>query len=194
VACAMTFQDAPTTRQQAPATHRFVPVSEAVRMLGLSATTIRRKIDAGELEAERVARPQGTAFLVKVPGDEPSRAGDALQTPQEAPGTRQDAPGRADSLAAVLVPLVAQIDALRQTVERQADQLVSQAETIGQLRAELAAERAKSPLDASTGAQSVELPPDTLSARLRPLSPRLPAASAVLAIVVVVVLLLVVPR
>jgi len=52
----MTPQDAPTTPPQAPSTHRFVPVSEAVRILGLSATTIRRKIDAGELEAERVAR------------------------------------------------------------------------------------------------------------------------------------------
>src|SRR5688500_15290961 len=90
---AMTLQGAPITRQQAPPMHRFVPVAEAVRILGLSATTIRRKIDAGELEAERVARPQGTAFLVRVPADEPPRAEDAPRAPQEAPGTRR---GRAD--------------------------------------------------------------------------------------------------
>jgi hypothetical protein len=183
---AMTLQDAPATRQQAPPTHRFAPVSEAVRILGLSATTIRRKIDAGELEAERIARPQGTAFLVKVPADEPPRAEDAPQTPQEAPDAHHDTPGRTDHLTAVVVPLVAQIDALRKTVERQADQLVTQAETIGRLTAELAAERSKSPLDASTGAQSVEPTTDTRMARLRPL---VPWVLMVLALAVVVVLM-----
>jgi len=39
-------------------------------------------------------------------------------------------------LTAVVVPLVAQIDALRQMVERQADELVTYAETIGRLTAE----------------------------------------------------------
>ena len=87
----MTNQDAPDTPHQAPGPPHFVPVAEAVRILGLSATTIRRKIDTGELEAERVARPQGTAFLVKVPGDAPSRAENVPQTPPEAPETHQDA-------------------------------------------------------------------------------------------------------
>jgi hypothetical protein len=138
----MTHQDAPATSPQGAPTHRFIPVAEAVRILGLSATTIRRKIDAGELEAERIARPQGTAFLVKVPSDEPADAPtraentpstnhDAPRTPQEAPLTHLDTPGRTDQLTAVVVPLVAQIDALRQTVDRQAEQLVSMSETIG---------------------------------------------------------------
>ncbi len=54
----MMHQDAPTTPCQEPCTHRYVPVAEAVSILGLSATTIRRKIEAGELEVERVTRPQ----------------------------------------------------------------------------------------------------------------------------------------
>ncbi len=40
-----------------------------------------------------------------------------------------------------MLPLIAQIDGLRQTVERQATQLVSHAETIGRQGAELEAER-----------------------------------------------------
>jgi hypothetical protein len=164
----MTLQDAPVTRQQAPDTHRFVPVAEAVRILGMSATTIRRKIDVGELEAERVVRPQGTAFLVKVPADEPPRADDAPQTPQEAPETHQDAPIGAAALVAVVGPLVAQIDALRLTVERQADQLVSQAGTIGRLEAELAAAHAaRSSLEAPGGPASAEAPSEAPGSRER---------------------------
>jgi hypothetical protein len=41
------------------------------------------------------------------------------------------------TIATVLGPLVGQIDAQRQTIERQAEQLVSQAEIIGRLGAEL---------------------------------------------------------
>jgi len=160
----MTNQHAPTTRQQAPTTHRFVPVTEASRILGLSATTIRRKIDAGELEAERVTRPQGTAFLVKVPGDEPPRTDQALQMPQDESGSPRDAPADAVSLAAIVVPLVAQFDALRQTVERQSAQLISQAETIGRVTAERDAARAEldalraqnATLTASTATQNQE--------------------------------------
>ena len=70
-----------------------------------------------------------------------------------------------------MVPLVAQIDALRQTVERQAEQLVNQAETIGRqaervaglelengrLMARLAALAApQQPVDAPTAPESPE--------------------------------------
>lgn len=51
------------------------------------------------------------------------------------------------TIATVLGPLVGELQACRQTNERQAEQLVSQAEVIGTLRAELAAERrAHSPI------------------------------------------------
>jgi hypothetical protein len=139
----MTPQDAPTTPQQTPATHHFVPIADAVGILGLSATTIRRKIARGELVAERLARPQGTAFLVQVPHDAPEGA----TTPQEPPETHHDAPPGAEYLAAVLAPLIA-------TIERQAEQLISQAETIGELRAQ------NRTLEARTGPQSVESTPE----------------------------------
>jgi hypothetical protein len=120
----------------------------------MSATTIRRKIDTGEFEAERVVRPQGTAFLVKVRTDEPPRADDTPQTPHEAPDTHQDAPIGA-ALLAIVGPLIGQLDSQRQTIERQADQLVSQAETIGALRAENDMLRAShSTLTASTAPES----------------------------------------
>jgi len=88
----MTLQDAPDTHHQALCTRRFIPVSEAVRLLGMSATTIRRKIEAGELEAERVQRPQGTAFLVKAPGDDhhaPMTRHGRPRSPQERPRTQR---------------------------------------------------------------------------------------------------------
>jgi excisionase family DNA binding protein len=140
----MTNQDAPATRLDAPRTHRFVPVAQAARILGLSPTTIRRKIDAGELEAERVVRPQGTAFLVRVASDEPLRTEETPATPQDVPGTNQDAPAGTEQLATVVIPLIAQIDGLRQTVDRQADTIRDQAERLGRQGAEL--ERATSAL------------------------------------------------
>jgi hypothetical protein len=69
-------------------------------------------------------------------------------------------------------------------VERQAEQLVSQAEAIGTLRAELAAERAKSLLDASTAPQSVETAPEPFTGRLRPPLPWLMTTLAIVAMVV----------
>ncbi len=137
----MTPQDAPVRLYDAPGTHRFVPVAEAACILGLSPTTIRRRIEAGELEAERVVRPQGTAFLVKVPNDAPPHAAEAPTTPPDAPGTHQDEPPSAAALAAVVLALVAQVDALRQTVVAQAETIRDQAETIGRQGAELEAER-----------------------------------------------------
>lgn len=67
------------------------------------------------------------------------------------------------TIGAVLGPLVAEQAALRQIVERQADQLVSQAGTIGRLEAENAALRvAHSPvqpnLTPDSGPLSVEAP------------------------------------
>ena len=51
------------------------------------------------------------------------------------------------TLAPIVAPLVAEQAALRQTVERQAEQLVGQAETIGRQAAEL--ERARAERDAA---------------------------------------------
>jgi len=47
------------------------------------------------------------------------------------------------SITPVLAPLVVQLEADRQMIERQTDTIREQAETIGTLRAELAAEQAR---------------------------------------------------
>jgi DNA-binding GntR family transcriptional regulator len=57
----------------------------------------------------------------------------------------------AASITPVLAPLVAQIEAHRQTVERQGDTIREQAKTIGELRATVAT------LEARTAAQTVEV-------------------------------------
>jgi excisionase family DNA binding protein len=155
-----TGNGAPTVRDGAGGTGHVpsvrVTVAEAAELLGVNVVTIRRMIKRGQLEAERVHRPQGSAYLVMLPGH---GAGDGTLTEQPAQdmsrtdGAATPAPAEAmvsliqTTIATVLGPLVGQVDAQRQTIERQAAQLVSQAETIGELRAELAAERrAQSPV------------------------------------------------
>ena len=45
---------------------RFQPstLPEAARILGVSESTVRRLVKAGELEAERVLRPQGHVWMI----------------------------------------------------------------------------------------------------------------------------------
>jgi excisionase family DNA binding protein len=45
-----------------PATLQGVTVAEAAAILGVSTATIRRMVKRGQLEGQRVVRPQGTAF------------------------------------------------------------------------------------------------------------------------------------
>jgi excisionase family DNA binding protein len=157
-----------------------VTVAEAAASLGVSVVTIRRMIRRGQLEGERVLRPQGSTYLVKLPVDESADATPTEQGAQDvsrANATAQPAPAEAiaamiqATLTPIIAPLVGQLDAQRQTVERQADQLVTQAETIGRqservagLEAEVgrllsemrAAQQAKSTLEARTAPLSVE--------------------------------------
>ena len=167
----VTHQDTPDTLQDPPDTHRFVPMAEAVRILGLSATMIRRKVTSGELEAERITRPQGEAWLIRVKGDLPPATADPPGVPQEPPGTLQDPPGSshhappgADVLTVVVVPLLAEVAASRQILERQAQQLVSQAEMIGTLRARIAM------LETSGAPQAQDPTPGAVRALVAPLA------------------------
>jgi hypothetical protein len=73
------------------------------------------------------------------------------------------------TIATVLGPLMAEQAALRQVVVSQAEQLVNQAETIGQLRAELAAARAPQSPQAGSGATApVEPTTEPPARRWRP--------------------------
>ena len=102
------------------------------------------------------------------------------------------------TIATVLGPLVAEQAALRQTVERQADQLVSQAETLGRVTAERDAARAEveavkaahAPQDANPAPVAVEATEDTpvpFLVRLRALAPWLVAVLAIAAMIVLLV-------
>ncbi len=44
-----------------------VPIAEAVTRLGVSESTLRRRIRKGELKARQVETPQGFVYLVEVP-------------------------------------------------------------------------------------------------------------------------------
>ena len=59
-------------------------VNEAARYLGLSASTIRRRIAAGALKADREVRPQGSLWLVHLP-DTPSDVRKKNVAPEDAP-------------------------------------------------------------------------------------------------------------
>ncbi len=126
-------------------TYRRASVLDAAAILSVSPTTVRRMIKAGTLGVERVLRPQGHTFLVLLPPDIQPAATTRQQVSAEArtevPPSEQIAALIQATLTPIVAPLIAEQAALRQTVERQADQLVGQAETIGRQRAELEAER-----------------------------------------------------
>lgn len=102
----------------------FVSVAEAAVRLGVSPTTIRDRIRAGQLEAERVARPQGSIYLVRLPKDEqPMIVDEQSRTDDERPRAELEA---ITTLAASLVEQAGRSTAL----------LVEQAQQIGRLVAE----------------------------------------------------------
>jgi excisionase family DNA binding protein len=114
---------------------QLVTIADAVRILNVSDSTVRRLIRAGRLEAQRVERAQGHVWLVKVPssGHQPS-----AEPPRQlgaADGQPSAPPALAAWITSVLEPVMAELSLSRQ-------QLVSQAETIGMLRAENDALRA----------------------------------------------------
>jgi excisionase family DNA binding protein len=169
---------------------QLVSVAEACRILNVSDSTLRRLLRAGRLEAQKVERPQGHVWLVKVPAptgtsseDPPIQLGATDGHPPGLPAADAMVSLIQTTIGTILGPLVGQIDAQRQTIERQADQLVSQAETIGELRATI------STLEARTEAQSVEQPTERPGGFWPPCSAWLVAA-AVLTVAAVVVLLM----
>jgi hypothetical protein len=184
-------QDAPTAAATAPVT-----VEQAAAILGVSVTTVKRRIRAGFLRAEAASRPQGTVWLVYLPAEAMAAAEERPSAASVAATALTTTPAPAEAiavmiqatLAPIIGPLVAEQAALRQINERQADQLVRQAETIGELRAGLVGAHATiSALTAPTAAESAEPAPETFVARLRPLAPWLFAALAIVAMVLLAV-------
>ena len=148
-------------------TYQQVTVAEAAGILGVSVMTVRRMIRRGQLEGERVHRPQGNAYVVKLPVDATALADDAPSTEQPAQNVSRTN-GTPSELMAVwsetfLGPIMARMAEQEGTIREQA-------ETIGTLRAELAAARApQSPPEAPTAPEPAD--PTTEVAVAHPQAP-----------------------
>lgn len=52
----------------------YVSAADACRVLGISDRTLRRRVQAGEIDGEYVARPQGSVLYVRLPQAAPEAA------------------------------------------------------------------------------------------------------------------------
>jgi len=111
-----------------------VTIEQAVAILGVSASTIRRRIRAGTLRVEEARRPQGVVWLVHLPAGAAPAAETATvdTTPVSTTATASQPAGEAiaamiqATLTPIVAPLVAELAASRQANER----------LVGELRAE----------------------------------------------------------
>src|SRR5688572_12985044 len=62
-------------------TYQRLTVAEAAAELGVSRMTVRRMIQRGQLEAERVHRPQGSLYVVRLPVDGTGQGTPTAQVP-----------------------------------------------------------------------------------------------------------------
>jgi hypothetical protein len=141
----------PAPAEAAPPLAPPVSVDEAAAALGVAPNTIRRWLKTGALRGERRERPQGALWRVYLPEQVPAAGerhvpdGTSTEPPASAHGTSLAAPptqelARAEALAqyaaALLAPVVAQVERLQQENR-------DQAERIGHLTAELEQARAQ---------------------------------------------------
>jgi hypothetical protein len=170
-----------------------VTIEQAAAILGLSTSTVRRRIRAGVLRVEEISRPQGIMRLVYLPDD----VDPAVTQVSGVTGVAATTPvtGSGDAMIAytqtLLVPLVEALERSEARGRDQAEQLGRLTERLDHVTAQLEALRAPSerPGAGQQTPQPVEPTLDTpvpLLARLRTLAPW---ALAVLAIVAVIVLL-----
>jgi excisionase family DNA binding protein len=147
---------------------QLVSVAEACRILNVSDSTLRRLLRAGRLEAQKVERPQGHVWLVKVPAptstsseDPPNQLGAADGHPPVPPAADAMVSLIQTTIGTVLGPLVGELAASRQTIERQAEMIAELRENRGRLTAELVGAHAQiHVLTASTAPASVEPTPE----------------------------------
>ncbi len=122
-------------------TYQLVGVLDAARILGVSDSTVRRLVKAGKLEAERVERPQGHVWLVRVPAPATDPSGTRQRLAAAAGAEPSGAPALAAWMTSVLEPLVTELSLMRQANERQAGEVAGLREERGRLTAELDAAR-----------------------------------------------------
>jgi hypothetical protein len=92
----------------------YVTLSEAVKRLGISDRTIRRRVQAGTIEGEYIARSQGTVLYVKLPEDAAVQAAPDVSATFDQKGT----PTRQDAALVVSEALMLAQEAIGSLVER----------------------------------------------------------------------------
>lgn len=177
-----------------PATLQGVTVAEAAGILGVSTATVRRMVKRGQLEGQRVIRPQGSAFVIMLPVDASGVTQDATSTLHEEGVTPRGNASPGAQLAAwsetFLVPLVAALERSQETIRDQAEAIGRQSAELETVRTRLLAldeENAELRASHSPGAgQQTPSAPDptttagyALSSRLRALAPWLLAVLAI---------------
>jgi hypothetical protein len=194
---------------------------EAAAELGISLNTLRRRISAGQIDAERVHRPQGHVWQVYLHRAATQEHRSNVTVQQDGATVQQPAsvPPAAEAMVSliqttigtILGPLVAEQSALRQTVERQAERVAElerengrlsadlehAATTVEELREDLDAVHAQNSTLVARGApETVQPTTGALLRRWRLLWPlwAFMAIVTVLVVVVAVVVRLVVPR
>lgn len=109
-------------------TPQWISVEEAARRLNLSVSTIRRRIEAGELEAEReLIGGSRERYRVRLP----EASGEASGAP--VPIEAGDAPGVPIDAPAAIVGLLSIIDADRETIAEKDAQIAADASRIADL-------------------------------------------------------------
>jgi hypothetical protein len=154
---------APAMTQQS-VTFQQVTVSGAAGILGVSTQTVRRMIRRGQLEGERVHRPQGSAYVVRLPVDVAADDTDATPTQQPAPSASRANATAAPELMAMwsqtfLAPIMARMAEQEATIRELERENGGQAAELEALRARndaLTASTATRGQEASTGGEPSE--------------------------------------
>jgi hypothetical protein len=118
--------------ESAPSQHPAAAFTlhEAAAALGISLNTLRRRIDAGQVRAERVSRPQGHVWRVYLDADHRADQRAEQGATQDAGSTLPQPPGdilRAEAMAtytrSLLEPLVSRLAEQERTIREQAEEL-----------------------------------------------------------------------
>ena len=172
-----------------PGTYQAMSIADAARVLNISETTARRMVKSGRLEAERVERPQGHVWLVRVPSPASDQVNSRHDLGAVAPADPPGQPALAAWMTSVLEPLVAELRLSRERIEALADERAQFRAERDAARAELAAVRApQSPQEAPGAPQPVTPTMGPVYGRLRILAPWLLGLLATVAAVVLVVM------
>lgn len=128
-----TAQDRAGTAQDRP---DFITVGEAARRLGVSPTTVKRRIARGTLEAEQLQRPQGFEYRVRLTTAQPTPHG-TVHAPSTAPSDSEEPAPPTVTTQDVAAAITAATAPLLAVIERQAGEIAELREDRGRLTAEL---------------------------------------------------------